>query len=579
VSFFIFAADSRLDDGVGSFATRAGSAGFRSFFDRRLPNGRLWLFGNQQGESPPMLQREDGDFAVALGSFIYRGDTGLAGLQALYDDFDIARFHWRDLLGIHVLLICKQGVLHVLGDGLGASKIYKTEELALWTSSFIAACEIGEADRFDVQACYEYAINGSVFGTRTPVETIASLPANAALVIGEGTHTRQLADPVSCDSAHDDPGDLDQIADRHIEQLDRVFGPIARHYSDRLRLSFSGGFDSRLMLAMLLRHDARPTLFVYGDDQDEDVRIARLITQAENLDLEIINKDRSGFDPEAIVENARRDLYAFDGWKVEQSLFDFGIDREDRIARHRDGGVALNGSLGEIYRNFHYMADRPFSALDVVSTFYSQYDPAAFTRRFDEQRYRELLAEAMLAAIDAKDRHGKLPRHLVEALYPKFRGRFWTGRDAQINQRFGTMFFPYLEHGAASHTAGIPIRHKDMGRLQGRMIERVNAKLAAYPSDYGFALSGPRPLKYRVKTALGTWRPPALRRLSFRLQTRSPETREGALSAQHLARALDLELPRMRTLFNLPRVFSAQQYGRLASLEFLGQQCDLVVPD
>jgi asparagine synthase (glutamine-hydrolysing) len=579
VSFFIFAADSRLEDQVDGFAGRAGLAGFRPFFDRRVASGRLWLFGNQHGEAPPMLLRQDGDFAVALGSFIYRERSGQAGLQALYDDFDIARFHWRGLLGIHSLLIRKNGVLYLVGEGLGASKIYRTQDQALWTSSFIAACEIGAADRFDVQACYEYVINGSVFGTRTPVEAVRSLPALTALVIGDGAHTRRLADPVSCDSAHGDPGDLDQVADRHIEQLDSVFGPIAANYGDRLRLSFSGGFDSRLMLAMLLRHDARPTLFVYGDDADEDVRIARLITEAEKLDLETIDKDHGDIDPESIAEQARRDLYAFDGWKVEQSLFDFGVDRADRLARHQGGQVALNGSLGEIYRNFHYMPDRPASALDVVSTFYSQYDPAAFTQRFDETAYRNQLAAEMLAAIDAEGRDGKLPRHLVEALYPKFRGRFWTGRDAQINQRFGTMFFPYLEHAAATHTSGIAIRHKDMGRLQGRMIARVNPRLAAYPSDYGFALSGPRPLKYRVKTALGTWRPPALRKLSFRLQTRSPEPRAGALAPEHLGRVLDLEFPRMRALFRVPRLFSAQQYGRVAALEYLGQHCDLVVPD
>ena len=61
---------------------------------------------------------------------------------------------------------------------------------------------------------------------------------------------------------------------------------------------------------------------------------------------------------------------------------------------------------------------------------------------------RELLAgaAAMREAIGAGS--DELERSQVEELYPKFRGRFWTGRDASNNQRFGPMFFPYLEHAA-----------------------------------------------------------------------------------------------------------------------------------
>ena len=173
----------------------------------------------------------------------------------------------------------------------------------------------------------------------------------------------------------------------------------------------------------------------------------------------------------------------------------------------------------------------------------------------------------------------ELQRSQVEELYPKFRGRFWTGRDAQINQRFGPMFFPYLEPAAISNTAKIPIRFKDLGYLQGRMIARINPRLAGYPSDYGFQLDGPRPLTYRLKTSLGTQRPPSLRKRSFRLTHRRQEPRTGPLSSTYLSRVIDLEFPIMRALFNIDRVNSANQYGLIATLEYLGQRYNLRVPD
>ena len=363
-----------------------------------------------------------------------------------------------------------------------------------------------------------------------------------------------------------------------MSQLERVFEPIARNYPDSLRLSFSGGFDSRLMLANLLKFGARPTLFVYGNEQDEDVRIARLICKAEGLPLEVIDKAlMPSVDPDAFASETEENFFAFDGWKVETPLFDFGADRRDRLNRHVGGQVPLNGGLGEIYRNFHYMPDRASSTGAVVSTFYSRYDPRAFTDRFSAAVYRSNMSRAMREAIGAES--DRLNRSQVEELYPKLRGRFWTGRDAQTNQRFGAMFFPYLEHAAISNTAKIPIRFKDLGYLQGRMIGRINSRLANYPSDYGFSLDGPRPLKYRLKTYLGTQRPHVVRKLSFRLTKRRKEPRAGALTAGYLSRVIDLEFPVMRKLFRIEAINSVTQYGLIATLEYLAKRYNLDVSD
>lgn len=575
MSFYILSEDTRHEPAIERHIARAADAGFQVSHDLELPLGRLRLFTDQLGHRPAFHAGANGDFATALGTLIFRGVPGETGLAALYDAFELNDFDWSGLLGIHVVLIRKHGVLHVFGDSLGACKVYTGGDGDVWSNSFLALADITSPRHFDIQACYEYVINGSIYGTRTPAREIKALPGQAVLVVDQSVAVVKLADPLS-DAPPTAQTSLDEIAQRHVSQLDDVFGPIASVYGNRLRVSFSGGFDSRLMLAMLMRHGAKPTLFVYGHTNDEDVRIARLICAAEGLELENVDKDQAPVDFDALEENLRRDFVAFDGWKLEQTLFDFGVDRHDRLSRHRDGQVPLNGSLGEIYRNFHYMPDRPASTGDVVSTFYSPYDPQAFTARFDEHGYRSRLAKSMREAIGADG--DRLARYQIEALYPKFRGRFWTGRDAQINQRFGPMFFPYLETTAIAGTSAAPIAFKDHGILQGRMIELVSERLAAYPSDYGFALSGARPLKYRIKSYLGTHRPPALRALSFRLTHRAPQPRDGALSDAQLGRVLDLQFPLMRTLFDIDKVYSTQQFGRIGSLEYLGQQLGLDVP-
>jgi len=577
MSFFLLCKNDGVQESIARFIASASSN--RLPLSRKIDLGdrQLLLFDDQNGTGLPYLGRENGDFIAVLGSLIADGEIAPDCLPRLLDRFDPESFDWQGLLGTHLILVCKSGTLYVAGDGLGACKIYADTQNSVWSNSFLAMCEITRPRTFDRQACYEYVINGSVFGSRTLVEGISSLPANAILSVApDGARIHQRPSPVE-NSSLGESITLDQAADYHCTRLEKVFAPIARNFGDRIRLSFSGGFDSRLMLAMLLAHEARPTLFVYGQEHDDDVQIAQTICKAEGLAVEWIDKSAAPpSDPDAFAQEALKNLFAFDGWKVENPLFDFGEDREDRLRRHLDGQVPLNGSLGEIYRNFFYMPDKSSSTGGVVSTFYSRYDPRAFTDRFNEHDYRTAMAAAMREAIGTKS--DELERSQVEELYPNFRGRFWTGRDAQINQRFGPMFFPYLEHTAISNTAKIPINLKDLGYLQGRMISRINPRLAAYPSDYGFSLDGPRPLKYRLKSYLGTQRPPVVRKHSFRLTHRAMEPRIGALSPDYLERAIDMEFPIMRSLFNLDAVHSAAQFGIIATLEYLGQRYDLQVP-
>ena len=564
--------------GLDAFLVIAASHGLEETRHLVVGTHQLIFFHDQAQANVAYHSTANGDFVAVLGS-ILAGTRSIPNcLPTLLERYACEDFAWDELLGTHVILIHKAGTLYVVADGLGASRIYTNENKSVWSNSFLAMLEVAGPKAFDQQACYEYVISGSVFGRRTLVEGISSLPANAILsVTSDETRVHQRPSPIANEPL-DGPITLDRVADYHCARLSEVFAPIAENYGERIRLSFSGGFDSRLMLAMLMKHGARPMLFVYGDDNDEDVRIARTICKAEGLTLECIDKSTvPAPDPDAFIGETEKNLFAFDGWKVETPLFDFGADRQDRLKRHVDGQVPLNGSLGEIYRNFFYMPDRPSSTGAVISTFYSRYDPRAFTDRFDEKDYRSAMAASMREAIGAES--DELTRSQVEEVYPKFRGRFWTGRDAQINQRFGPMFFPFLEHAAISNTAKIPIGLKDLGYLQGRMIGRVNSRLADYPSDYGFALNGPRPLKYRVKTFLGTQRPPLLRKLSFRMTHRAQEAWTGALSPAYLSKVIDLEFPIMRSLFNLDAVNSSTQYGLIATLEYLGQRYNLRVSD
>lgn len=576
MSFFVLHDKNKYPDTAKHFVETMAQNDFSQARVIEVGKYTLTLFGDLSGNSPHFYENLNGDFISTLGSISYKGQKAPQFYAEILNNFDIDTFKWKDLIGTYVIILQKNDCLYVISDGLGCCQIYANEDYSLFSNSFVAMCEINKTQFFDTQACYEYVINGSVFGNKTLLKGVSTLAANTVLKIANSSiETLQLDSPIR-NSPTPENLSLDEIASYHCSQLDSVFEPLVKAYGDNIKLSFSGGFDSRLSLAMLMRHGIKPSLFVYGTDTDEDVIIARTVCKAENLELECINKSNTKAPEldqysEIIIKN----FYAFDGWKVEYGIFDFGVDVKDRLSRHTHGKIPLNGSLGEIYRNFFYIPDRKVTTHALVSTFYSQYDPKSFTAKFKEKVYAAGMSKTMRESIDADS--DELKRYQIEQLYPNYRGRFWTGRDAQLNQRFGSMLFPFLEHVAISDTSKIPIKHKDFGYLQGRMIAQMNSQLAAYPSDYGFSLNGNRPLTYRLKTHLSTQRPPFIRKLSFRLKHRIKESVTPPLSPEYLSQIIDIDFPIMRNLFNIDLINSAKQYGLIATLENIGERYNLEV--
>lgn len=578
MGFFVLHPKDHKKAELAAFDAYAADHGFSLTHKRQIHGRTLRLYRNLSGNDPQVRELDDGGFAASFGSFFYRGDQGRVGLESLYRGFLPDSFDWEGLAGQFVALILKSDVLYVIGDGLGACKIFRLDGGGLISNSFVALASLGGVTAFDLQGCYEYVFAGSCYGTRTVVDGVSSVPP-ANIVSWDGTQCvlTQRADPIVT-HMESDARPIATLAQDHAERLDQYFAPVVRHHGDRLQLSFSGGFDSRLVLATLLKQGVKPRLFTYGPVDDPEVAIARTIAVGEGLEFECIDKSRiNPPEPDQFAAQVERDFLAFDGWKCDGGIFSSGADYYDRLRRHENGQVPINGSLGEIYRNFFYLPDRSFSAADLVSTFFSQYDPAAGGPLFDDRAYRSNLATSIRRAVNADSEW--LTRRQVELAYPAFRGRYWTGHDAQINQRFGPMLFPYLESNLIRDTSVIPLCYKTLGRLQGEMTRLQHARLAAYPSGYGYPLGGPRPWKERMMSFLNNHRPPALRRHAFRLKNRAPQIRPRFMSEPYLSQAISTEFPCTREMFDLGKVYSNDQFNCVATLEYIGQRLNLGIKE
>jgi asparagine synthase (glutamine-hydrolysing) len=510
-----------------------------------------------------------GDWIAAIGPFLYRGDSGPAALRAYLDAFDPEAGLWAETQGHFTLIVHKAGTTHLLCDGLGAHKVYHDPGRTVLSNSFLNVLTLLRRPALDPRGAYVYAWTGACQAGRTFVAGLEFLPANALATLNrDHVSVARCAAPASA-PVPSVAGGLAARAEANLAVLVPLVRAGAAASGERVRLSFSGGFDSRLLLGLLRRAGVTPELYVYGGEQDGDVRIARTVANACGLRLNRVDKAaRPAPDPAAMPAVMERALVAFDGWR-NTGLFDTGADADDRPGRHSGGFWPMNGGLGEIYRNFFNLPGRRTRLDDVVSAFYYGFDPAWGGPAFDLDAYHAWMVEDLAAQLDTDRR--SLDVETAHKLYPLFRGRFWTAREAEINQRFGPMLFPYLEHAAIARSADTPADQRLFGRLQMEMIRQADPEVAALPNAYGFRFAdGPGP-RFKLDGLLSLYRPMWLRRRAARVKARTLD-RPAELHAATCAAVLDPACELTSGLFRTARITDGDTLNRVLTMEYLAQR-------
>jgi len=538
----------------------------------RGENYVLAVFPKRQSRELAVAEFPNGDFVFTCGTLIYNSAVGKSAATAFYQDHsEVSR--WSDkALGHYAVILRKNGETRIVLDGFGGFLVFYDSRRRIASSSFLAVASALDRVTVGTQAAYEFVFNGVVSGNATLFDEVSLAPANAIIEVGDRGlefHLPSLAVPTI---ASTEPFEV--MVEQSMELLDRYFAGVATSFGDRVTCALSGGYDSRLILAMLRRHGVRPRVYVYGPPGDKDVCSARVMAQGEGFALEIIDKDKQlAFTPSEFGGVAHDNFLASDGY-TWSGIFNNGAESAQRASRVSGNALALNGGGGEIWRNFFYLPNRTYSPRELLWSFYSQFDPEACTSAFDQEAYFRQLEDKLKALIGCP--YQALPRPMVEWLYHCFRCRAWDDRINNINNTYGYVALPFLERPLTEHASVIPIGWKNHGAYEAELIRRADPRLASYPSGYGHDFGGPPPLTRRLAD-YGTYlRPPWLRRFAYRLKNRV--RRSGEWPVYLLKEYRDAALPDgvqvMSNLFHIDKVGDPAQIGRILTLEYLIKQFD-----
>ncbi len=530
----------------------------------------LLAFTQRQTRELALQQYPNGDFVLACGTLFYDGAVGKAAATAFYRDYNGSPGPRERAMGHYAVIVRKGGATEIIPDSFGGYHVFCDNAMRVATSSFLALASSLTRLTINTQSAYEYVFTGVVSGNTTLFDEIIVTPVNSTIAV-QPRKMEIVGHPFRIPQTTLDQ-DFEESIARSMNLLDRYFASVAANFGERVNCALSGGYDSRLIVALLRRHGARPSLYVYGRSDDSDVTLAQAIATGEKLPLDVIDKEQyRTWEPDEFAAIAHRNFLAVDGYSWS-GIFDNGAEREQQASRVSGGMIALNGGGGEIFRNFFYLRDFWYTPRQFLWSFYSCFDPRICTALFNEEDYfhqLELKLETLLG-----EGFASLPRPVIEWLYHNFRCRAWDGRVNTINSSFGYTGLPFLERPLTEHAAGMPIAWKNHGAYEAELIRRADRRLAAYPSSYGHDFSGSPPLSRKI-IDYGTYlRPQQLRRISYRVQHRMRRyaTRSQYLGTAYVNAVLPDGVQVMSRLFRLEHVNDPRQLARILALEYLIRQ-------
>lgn len=440
----------------------------------------------------------ENDFAAVTGTMIYKGKSGEQSLRDVFHDFYEGENIEISLRGNFCLFIYKDNCLWMMQDALGYYPVYCDEQMNIASSSFLAIAKSLKQKNISTHELYEYILSGQYVSSQTFLKEILFTDHKFIWKISPELSKIERKDISFVENRPDS-----LLFEESIDLLSSVFSSIGSAFGDEITSALSGGFDTRLVLAIFRNIGILPHLYVYGKEGSPDVNIAKSIANGENLDLEHIDK-RSLLvkrTPEEYMNLLESQFYSYDG-SGSLGIFDDGTDmitREQRIKKNNKHLLHINGAGGEIYREIWNIGNRNVMLEDFLKIRFERKDFDLCGSMFDKKKYMSVLKEKIKLIYGIQRDY--ITRSELEWMFPYLRNRLAV-INASVNNQLSYSILPYMERDLVLQSYSIPFRLKNHGKFQSSLVKHFDSDLSRYPSQYGYNFHEGSRLKNKIKDHL-----------------------------------------------------------------------------
>jgi hypothetical protein len=513
----------------------------------------------------------NGDFIFYTGTLFYKGLMEGAALDSLYRDFPETEDYYTYLKGTYAIVLFKDNNLYIFNDYAGYYHIFVNEDESIFSSSFIAVMKSIDSTTVSQQELFEFINFGACFGDKTIFKEIDCLPHRA---VHQLLPERTLKPKTLNISIPDQSASLEEKLDYAEESLYRYFKILKKHFGDdgEICLGITGGFDSRLALALLRKTNIKAQLYVYGNDRSPDVVIAKSLAKMANLPIAHTNKAALGFTPDSLMNATEARFNLLDGLD-RNGVFDNGADLYTRMERTQTARLQMNGQAGEFFRNRWNLHRSAVSLKGFVKSGFAGiilFYPSFFTDAFNKKEFVENLVVKFQSLLNVSI--DRIDKRQLDQLFIFSMAKLWAGRTISSNNLLTYCLTPFGEPEIMLLSSALGVRDKHLGKFQAKLINRIDPELAGNRSIYGYNLTGDLPVKARALAAVESRSPLPVRRIAVILARRLKVFRDELdhyFGVGKLNSIFGKEVREIRKYVSVDKVWNARLLNRAFTAELL----------
>lgn len=477
---------------VGKVIRAFQERGFGNYSQHKLGSYGLILFSKILIHDQQVIQQNSSLLAVC-GTMVYKGQGPSESAKTLLHDLTRDMLDEECLIGHFIVIAHISGRIFFLTDRLCTLSLYYHEDKLEYSSSFIALMTSSQGIlTINKHAMFEILFVNGVVPPDTQVDQIKRwTPAiNNGLSSDVSVYKYRTSHLFT-----DFDSSLNRALDNQIERLDAYF-EMSKTLFDEFGavMGLTGGFDSRLLLAMMIRHKVDTEFYTHWQKGvSKDYQIAHEIASAFDIELDVLRKhyQPGGSDFTQGYQYTDGQIRHQYYWSEAYSTVSY---YNSLIKVNK---VGINGVGGEQYRNSEGFPRRkePVSTWLRRDAFSLQANCILKSSR-DHEIFIERVCDKIKCLLAPEIEHASpyFAKRYYNEIYGYSNRYFRAGFENQIMYHLSPFSDPY--NSLYAYRA-IPF----LGGLysfQMEMLKRLNVKLASCRSSYGFSFDKNVPLLYRL---------------------------------------------------------------------------------
>lgn len=444
---------------------------------------------NNQTRNANKIVEKNNCWILEEGLLSYKDELGARKFDLLFNDYSLGKDIGEFLDNHFTLLIHnnEKNETEVFSDAAGLQHTFfiKKKDMIVFSSS-IVLCSMFSDFSLDYLAINEFLTTGNVYDGKIIFSDIEKIKNGTVLKVGNGEIIKnecycELLDPLSVNTLKGE-----EAIKSTISTLDRVINRL-KTVHDNISADITGGFDSRLLLAFLLRNSIQADYHVSGCDGDIDVIIAKEISRKFSLKLHHVITSNSN-DYANLIEHKDYLVFVTNGMMSLEPYFKSFLSHKYAIGSKT---IHCTGSGGEIFREYWSEFEFPFVGMrkKLRSNFMAW-------KHFDNGTINRIILNYPLN-IDLKqhfkniiDKHSSkyinvlnVPK--IDYLYVILRMQYWGGAFRSANSHIQPFFTAFLTKAFISNAFNVHFSEKLRHKLIRRLMYTLNDTLSSIKTESG----------------------------------------------------------------------------------------------